>query len=163
MAVIGKAINKKTLLLYLCSIIGSAFFFGWITNQFLPREWFIFAIDHLGHGHELLPFWVKVISATTLAILILFGCIRKYYNQSKNNLNIPDMSDQISSVKISVTGMTCNHCKMSAEKSISSLQGVVEVIADPGKSEIFIKGKIINLDEVQKKVEDVGFSFHGKI
>lgn len=163
MAVIGKAINKKTLVAYLGSIIGSALFFGWMTNQFLPREWFTFAIDHMGHEHELLPFWLKAVSAIALAGLILNGYHRKYFFRSKINKTIPNMSDQVSSIKISVTGMTCNHCKMSAENSLSSVQGVDRVIADPDKSEVYIEGKNINLEDVQKHIEDVGFSFHGKI
>ena len=73
------------------------------------------------------------------------------------------MSDQITSMKISVTGMTCNHCKMSAENSISTVHGVKRVIADPDKSEVYIEGENINLDDVQKHIEDVGFSYHGKI
>lgn len=163
MTVIGKAINKKTLFVYLGSIIGSAMLFGWLTNQFLPREWFTFAVDHVRHEHELLPYWFKLTSAILLAIMILNGYIRKYFIKSKINTIIPDMSDQITSMKISVTGMTCNHCKMNAENSISSVAGVTNVIADPSKSEVYIEGENINLEDVKKHIEDVGFSFHGKI
>ena len=73
MAVIGKAINKKTLLVYLGSIVGSAMLFGWPTNQFLPREWFTFALDHVGHEHEFLPYWFKLFSGIMLAMLIFRG------------------------------------------------------------------------------------------
>lgn len=163
MAVIGKAINKKTLFAYLGSIVGSALFFGWITNQFLPREWFTFAIDHMGHEHKLLPFWLKAVSAIALAGFIVNGYLRKYFFKSKINKRIPNMSDQVSSIKISVTGMTCNHCKKSAENSISSVYGVKKVIADPDNAEVYIEGENINLDDVQKHIEDVGFSFQGKI
>jgi len=163
MTVIGKAINKKTLFVYLGSIIGSAMLFGWLTNQFLPREWFSFAIDHIGHEHELLPYWFKITSAILLAAMILNGYIRKYFIKSTSNTIIPNMSDQITSMKISVTGMTCNHCKMNAENSIASISGVKNVIADPSKSEVYIEGENINLEDVKKHIEDVGFSFHGKI
>lgn len=163
MAVIGKAINKKTLFVYLGSIIGSALLFGWLTNQFLPREWFTFALDHMGHKHELLPFWLKATSAIILAILILNGYTRKYFINSKSDQIINDMNETNSSIKVSVTGMTCNHCKMSAENSVSSVHGVTKVIADPTKSEVYIEGDNINLNEIQKHIEDVGFSFHGKI
>ena len=161
MAVIGKAINKKTLFVYLGSIVGSAMLFGWLTNQFLPREWFTFALDHVGHEHELLPYWLKISSAILLALLILNGYFRKYLIKSKQDTILPDMSDQITSMKISVTGMTCNHCKKSAENSVSGIQGIKRVIADPSKSEVYIEGDNINLDDVRKHIEDVGFSYHG--
>lgn len=159
MAVIGKAINKKTLSVYLGSIIGSAMLFGWLTNQFLPREWFTFAIDHHSHEHELLPYWLKITSTILLTIFIINGYFRKYF--IKSNTTISDMSDQITSMRISVTGMTCKHCKQSAENSVSSVKGVERVIADPSKSEIYIEGDNINLDDVKRHIEDVGFTFHG--
>ncbi|MCD4729913.1 MAG: permease [Bacteroidales bacterium] len=161
MTVIGKAIDKKTLFVYLGTIVGSAMLFGLLTNQFLPREWFTFAIDHIGHEHELLPFWFKITSAILLAVLILNGYIRKYFIRLKTKTIIPDMSDQLTSMKISVTGMTCNHCKNSAENSVASVEGVKRVIADPSKSEVYIEGENINLDDVKKHIEDVGFSYHG--
>ncbi len=40
MAVIGKSIDRRTLIVYMITIISSALFFGMLTNQFLPREWF---------------------------------------------------------------------------------------------------------------------------
>ncbi len=163
MAVIGKAIDKKTLLVYLGTIIGSAMLFGWLTNQFLPGEWFTFALDHVGHEHELLPYWLKITSTVLLAMLILNGYFRKYFIKSQLKTTIPNMSDQINTMKISVTGMTCNHCKLSAENSISSVQGVKRVIADPDKSEVYIEGENINLDDIKKHIENVGFTFHGKL
>jgi uncharacterized membrane protein YraQ (UPF0718 family)/copper chaperone CopZ len=162
-AVIGKTIDKKTLVIYLGTIIGTAILFGWITNQFLPREWFTFAIDHVSHEHELLPYWFKLFSGITLALLILNGYVRKYFIKSKTNTIVPDMSDHLTKLKISVTGMTCNRCKMSAENSVASVAGVKNVIANPSKSEVYIEGENINLDEVKNQIEDVGFSYHGII
>jgi len=98
-----------------------------------------------------------------LALLILNGYFRKYFIKSKTNTIVPDMSDHPTKMKVSVTGMTCNHCKMSAENSVSGIKGIKRVIADPSKSEVYIEGENINLEDVKKHIEDVGFSYHGLI
>lgn len=162
MAVIGKAINRKTMLVYLFTIIVSAMFFGWLTNLFLPAHWFTLVGDHSGHQHELIPYWLKLVSGIALILLIMNGYIRKYFVKNKVELIIPDMSEHIESINIKVTGMTCNHCKMSAEKSILKIAGVKKAIADPGKSEVYIEGEGVDMDAVKAQLEDVGFSYHGK-
>ena len=51
MTVIGKAINKKILLIYITTISISAMFFGWLTNLFLPDQWFTM-MSHQHGVHE---------------------------------------------------------------------------------------------------------------
>ena len=66
MTVIGKALGRKTLIIYLVSISTSAMFFGRIANQFLPSEWFIMmSHDHGAHEHELLPYWLSLLSGNS--------------------------------------------------------------------------------------------------
>ncbi|MCD4681813.1 MAG: permease [Bacteroidales bacterium] len=163
MAVIGKAIDKKTLIVYLTTIIISAMVFGWFTNQFLPREWFTFAIDHASHEHELLPYWLKITSGILLAIFILNGYLRKYLFKQKSNLNVNNMSSQIGNLKIGVEGMTCNHCKMNVEKNISKLNGIFEVNANPDNNEVTITGEGYNLDEIEKAIEEIGYNYKGRV
>jgi hypothetical protein len=163
MAVIGKAINKKTMLVYLSTIIISAMFFGWLTNLFLPAHWFTLVGDHSGHEHELIPYWLKLVSGIALILLIVNGYIRKYFVKQKVDSNLPDMAEHVESIKVKVTGMTCNHCKMSAENSILKVNGIKKVVADPDKSEVYIEGDIVDLGSVKRQVEDVGFTFHGKV
>lgn len=161
-AVIGKAIDRKTLFVYMASIISSALFFGFLTNNFLPREWFTsFISGHGDHQHELLPFWLKLGSGIILAILIIYGYINRYLNNRKTS-NIPIMTSQINQMKIGVGGMTCNHCKMNVEKSISKLAGVENVTANPDTDEVIIQGKV-SLDVLKSSVEDIGYEFKGEI
>ena len=163
MAVIGNAINKKTMMIYVSVIIMSAMFFGWLTNMFLPAHWFTLIGDHSGHQHELIPYWLKWVSGVALIVLIVNGYFRRYLFKKNNIPNIPNMSNQVERIQVKVTGMTCNHCKMSAEKNILKISGVKKVLADPSKSEVYIEGEDINLDDVKTQVEDAGFIFHGKI
>lgn len=47
MLVVGKVLGRRTLLLYLASIIGGAMAFGVGVDYLLPREWFTVAIDNI--------------------------------------------------------------------------------------------------------------------
>lgn len=162
MAVIGKAIDKKTLLVYMGSIISSALLFGVLTNAFLPREWFTsFISQHTMHDHELLPYWLKLASGILLVALILNGYFRKLIKNKTNN-TIPDMTSHINLMKIAVGGMTCNHCKMSVEKNLLNLEGIETVTANPDTEEVFIQGNA-DMDLVRKTVEGLGYEFKGKL
>ncbi|MCB0805832.1 MAG: permease [Bacteroidales bacterium] len=162
MAVITKAIDKKTLINYLVSIIGSALLFGYLTNQFLPVEWFTFAIsEHGAHQHELLPRWLQIISAAILGVAVLNIYYRKFFVKNKSEIEIP-MSEQINQVNLKVKGMTCNHCKANVEKSIASIKGIEFVEANPDKDEVIVRGDNVDLDAIQKSVENIGYTYEGK-
>ncbi len=161
MAVIGKAIDKKTLAVYMITIIGSAMMFGYLTNLLLPGEWFAHLPGmHGEHQHEILPTWLKVSSAVILAGLIVHGYIRRYM-ENKQKHQITDMAPALKEIKVRVEGMTCNHCKANVEKSIMKLEGVEGVNADPDTSEVVIRGSDIRLDSIRTAVEDIGYSYKG--
>ncbi|MBN2172729.1 MAG: permease [Bacteroidales bacterium] len=162
MAVIGKAIDKKTLAVYLVSIIGSAIFFGYLTNLLLPAEWFIMHGDHTQHQHELLPFWLQLASGIILLLLIINIYIRKLFRKKTENV-VTDMSDQVKQLKISVGGMNCNHCKMNVEKGIKSVEGIEFADADFNTGEVIIRGEKPDIDKIKSAVEEVGYDFIGVI
>lgn len=163
MAVIGKTINRKTLFIYLATIIFSALFFGFLTNEFLPREWFTSMISHhVHHDHEILPFWLKLGSGIMLALLLINGYIQKFYKFRKQKLTSA-MTTSEHQMKISVTGMTCSHCKATVEKRISSIQGITHVNADPERNEVTLSGEGFDLEKVKDAVESSGYVFKGMI
>lgn len=163
MAVIGKAIDRKTLLVYMITIIGSAIFFGYFTNLFLPREWFtgMVSMQH-GHSHELIPRWIQVASGILLGILIIAGYYRKH-KESKKPKPVVTMKTNHIQIKIRVGGMTCNHCKMNVEKNILKLNGIEQVVANPDTSEVIISGNEPDLKLIQRSVEDIGYEFNGTV
>lgn len=163
MAVIGKAIDKKTLVIYMATIISSALFFGFLTNTFLPAEWFTMMISgHAAHDHEILPMWLKIASGVVLAVAIINGYVRKFIKRNKQN-TLSDMSSQVNQLKISVEGMTCNHCKANVEKNIAALEGIRGVEANPDHNEVIIDGDQIDIDKIKETIESIGYNFKGKL
>lgn len=59
---------------------------------------------------------------------------------------------------ILIDGMQCNHCKMTVEKALNSIDGVekAEVILEEKKA-IIICNKEINENEIKKVIDEVGF------
>ena len=68
------------------------------------------------------------------------------------------MEKKIYEKNVYIEGMSCNHCKMSVEKALKSIDGVenVAVNLDDKKASI-TSTKSINNDEIKKVIEDIGF------
>ncbi|UKT63514.1 heavy-metal-associated domain-containing protein [Pedobacter mucosus] len=73
-------------------------------------------------------------------------------------------AQQISSVDLQVTGLTCSMCSNATQKSLETLGFINSVKPDLNKN-IFVltfkKDANINLDLIRKKVQDAGFSVGG--
>ena len=66
-------------------------------------------------------------------------------------------------VKIKVSGMNCNHCKINVENSLMKIEGIKKVMADIMHGEVTLMGENINLDQVKSSVEDIGYLYGGKL
>ena len=68
------------------------------------------------------------------------------------------MEKKIYEKNVYIEGMSCNHCKMSVEKALKSIDGVenVAVNLDDKKASITLT-KSINNDEIKKVIENIGF------
>lgn len=64
-------------------------------------------------------------------------------------------------VKVIVTGMTCNHCRMNVENSIKSVDGVSNSRADIASGEVIVSGDNIDLGKIKAAVEGIGYTFQG--
>lgn len=170
MTVIGNVFGRRTLAVYLLSIIAGAYFFGVLVNELLPREWFLQPLEaiHMGeHAHGILPGWLKAGSAILLTGLILHALYSKYLSRHfRKPAETPKDKIQINpameKMQIIVKGMTCNHCEATVEKGISSLEGIESATADLVSGKVDLRGEGIDLEKVREKVESLGYSFEGE-
>jgi copper chaperone CopZ len=78
---------------------------------------------------------------------------------------IKTSAQQITTAEIQVTGLTCSMCSQATEKSLRTLSYVDQITPDLNKNLFLItfkKGSQVNLDQLNKKVKDAGFSI-GKL
>ncbi|MCD4792024.1 MAG: permease [Bacteroidales bacterium] len=159
MTVIGNSMGRKTLITYLISIIGGAIFFGLIIDYLFPSDFFtsfIISGDH--SGSHILPHWFMITSSIVLGLLIINGYIRKYFIKPKS-LNTD--TDNMKTIKIKVTGMTCNHCKMSVETNLKKIDGLNVINADVSNEEVEIIGEQVDLKKVEETVKGLGYEYGG--
>jgi hypothetical protein len=167
MTVIGNVFGRRTLLLYLVSIIAGAYFFGIMVNEFMPREWFLdpLASFHAGpHEHGLLPAWLKAGSGILLGGLVVYALYNKYISKHFNSSETdPEFQSDpnMQNLEILVEGMTCNHCKATVENNVSSIDGVVSVEANLADKKVSISGENIELEKVRETIEKLGYRYGG--
>lgn len=165
-SVIGNSMGKRTMYLYLLSIVSGALLSGLFIDTFLPREWFTGAMSHIheGHNHDLLPMWLKLISGVAITGLLLNIFIRKFYKkfiikEIKNSDHVVAMN----TIKVYVRGMTCSHCKMNVETNLKKISGIDNTVADLDSQVVTITGENIDLGKVKETVEGIGYKFDGKV
>jgi uncharacterized protein len=163
-AVIGKSMGKKTLFLYLGTIISGALLSGLFINTFLPREWFMNSMlhQHQGHEHGFVPYWIQIISAILITSFLLnifiSNLVRK---RTKKNMEFKPI--KMNEVKVFVRGMTCSHCKMTVETQLKKVDGVEHIIADLDQQMVTITGENVDLGKVKNAVESIGYRYDGKV
>jgi len=157
--VLAKTMGKKSMFIYLGSIIGGAIFFGLLTNWLIPADFILSKMAH-HHGdgmeHEMLPAWIGIASSIILIGSIISGYfIERMKKQQK-------MTNKIFQT-ISVEGMTCSHCEASINRNLSKLDGIEEVVADRNTSQVKIRGSKINLTEIENVITELGYQFKGSL
>lgn len=165
MAVIGNTLGKRSLWVYLATIIGGALFFGILVNEFLPREWFTGALDYVVHLHEHPAGWFKWASSAVLVLLILNGYLMKLISARKERRTDKQKAEIMKKdiVQYKVEGMTCDHCKATVEKGLKDLEGVTEVIADRQNSRVSVQAESVTESQIKEAIEKLGYGFAGKL
>jgi uncharacterized membrane protein YraQ (UPF0718 family) len=154
-AVLGKTMGRKSLIIYLSAIIGGAIVFGLLTNWLIPADFILSKMVHNhgeGHEHEMVPQWLQLVSALFLIFSIIGGyfysIIKKKYKMGK-----------VEGVTIKVHGMTCSHCEATVKRNLEALKGITNVIADNKSNSVKITGSDINLKLVKETVNGLGYQF----
>lgn len=139
MLVIGKVLGRKSMLLYLASIVGGAVAFGLLVDAFLPAAWFAFAgggavADCCATDESHLFGWGCTL---LLAFLLLRAFALRYMGHEEEcHCHCHDHEEQESNSccyhedttslvrRYHVKGMNCNHCRANVEKALRSVAGV---------------------------------------
>ena len=150
--VVSKVLGRRTLIAYLGSIISGAVGFGLVTDYLLPRAWFM---SHLVANDACCEEESSLFatSCTILLFLLLANAFIRRRFRSKANINSKNTMKQTFIIK----GMSCTHCRMSAEKAILSVKGVTSASVDLGSKQAVVEGDF-SPEDVCKAVEETGFS-----
>lgn len=155
MTVLGKTMGRKSLIIYLITIIVGAVIFGMLTNLFIPADWILSKVMHIhgdGSEHEMLPKWLQFSST----LLLVFSMVGGYFFQKYlKKLRIK----KVEGITVIVEGMTCSHCEANVKRNLESLKGITNVLADNSSNTVKISGTNINLQKVKETVNGLGYKF----
>lgn len=154
MLVVGKVLGRRTLLLYLASIVGGAMVFGLGVDYLLPREWFTEPIAAMsGAGAHSLS-WFNVVCSVVLALLLVNALVRRF--SAKKECNCQEEVCQVSERVFYIEGLRCNHCRANAEKAIAAIEGVESAEVDLPTGRAVVVGNATR-EQVRAAVEALGF------
>ena len=160
--VIGKVFGKRTLSLYVLSIIIGAVVFGLGIDYLLPQDWFAVSSVSTAGGHcaHCLTVWDWVF-LIVLALLLVNALVchrhhhdHDYHGHAEEN---EAHSHAHKATVYKVEGMACNHCKAAVKNAIDVIPGVEKVEVDLAGGKAYVYGKH-NTEEVVKAVGERGYN-----
>lgn len=164
MLVVQKVMGRRTLLLYLLSIVGGAVAFALTIDYLLPRQWFTAHLEAM-HSccHEHTP-WFNVSCSILLLILLLNALYLRYFHKGGHAHHHCHCHDeactcehhQAEALTLRITGMSCNHCKTNVENIIKGVPGVESVEVNLAQAQAVITGKA-DPQAIRQAVESIGF------
>ncbi|MBO5155517.1 MAG: SO_0444 family Cu/Zn efflux transporter [Prevotella sp.] len=156
--VVRKIMGKRTLGIYLASIIAGSIICGLAMDYLMPREWF--AITSMGamtagccdaHG----PSFIEIASGVVLLVLLANAYLfRRLHHHHDTCGTTADANAPTYIIK--VEGMNCNHCRANVENAIKSVAGVtkVEVSLERGEALVWCE---CSAEEILKTVDASGY------
>ena len=179
--VINKVLGRKTMVVYLASIICGAMAFGCCIDFLMPREWFtttLASAEACCTDHDT-PFqWASTILLVVLLLNVLR--IRLTHRQAGHTCTcghchdhghtghhttadlsaacLPNRQGQAcQSVTITVKGMNCTHCRASVHEALAAIDEVSQVSVDLHTGEAHVTGTNLDVGKLKDAVRALGF------
>lgn len=159
MLVVGKVLGRRTLIIYLASIILGAMVFGLGIDYLLPRDRFTAPIAQMAECCSDSPSWFNAICSIILLLLLANALIHRFRRKDAEGCDDACDCQHVSPVheaRYHIEGLRCNHCKANAEKAIAALDGVESVEIDLASGIATIKGHV-DESELRTALAALGF------
>jgi len=150
--VVNKVLGRRTLLIYLASIVIGAITLGLAIDHILPREWFISNLTYVNDCCTHNASWWTIVCSIILLALLTYALVNRYWPKRNNKRINKDMT-----MTFIIEGMNCNHCRTSAEKAIQSIPGVTNATVDLATKLAVVEGTA-SAEAICKVIEEVGFT-----
>jgi len=156
-ATIWRTMGKKTAVLYLASVAGTALASGLTLDYFFTAAGIM---PHL-HGHDMgqMPLTpIETAMAIILLAVLIAGAVRSYLPRHKHVASPKDMLAMESNpaIELKIIGMTCNHCRLAVERALTEVPGSQAVDVDLHAGRAVVAGSA-GADELVKAVESAGY------
>jgi hypothetical protein len=156
-ATVWRTMGKKTAVLYLASVAGTALASG------LTLDYFFTATGaRMRHDHDMARMALGP-AETALAIILLavliVGAVRSYLPRHKHVVSPKDIlvMEAYPSIELRIVGMTCSHCRMAVERALAEVYGSQAVDVDLHAGRAVVAGAA-RPEELVKAVENIGYT-----
>lgn len=161
--VIGKVFGKRTLSLYVLSIVIGAILFGLCIDYLLPQEWFTVSsvITAGGHCAHCLTAWDWIFLGVLVLLLVNALVLHRHHHHDHDHHAHESEGEghghAPKATIYKVEGMACNHCKAAVKNAIDVIPGVEKVEVDLAAGKAYVYGKH-HPEEVVKAVSERGYN-----
>ena len=161
MLVISKVMGRRTLVLYLFSIVSGAILFGLGIDYLLPREWFATPLAYIHNCHAEGLSWFNLSCFVALMLLLANAFILRYRKPQTCGCHggCACHAGEEAVWTVTVKGMSCNHCKANVERVILKVEGVERVDINLSDGRTVVYGTF-DKDIVRRSVEAIGFEMN---
>lgn len=168
--IVGKVLGRRTLIIYMSTIILGALLAGAIIDGICPSSWFEIpaATISMACCHST-GFWFKTICGIILLALLFYALVGRTEtgqtgteksNSSQdiiNNQNNPeDYTKKTRKTTYKVSGMTCSHCQAFVERTIRALPTVQSADVSLERGEAIVEGDVSS-EEIVRVVSEIGY------
>ena len=151
--VVNKVLGRKTMLVYIASIVCGAILFA-LGIDYLAPDLFLNSLsmgEVCSHGEVSLFNWI---TSGILILLLLNALVRRYIVKQEKPVEVAPEENVL---VVYVEGMSCNHCRANVEKVISAIEGAEQVEVDLPTGRAVVHGSV-NKESVRAAVESIGFN-----
>jgi copper chaperone CopZ len=160
MLVVSKVLGKRTMIIYLLSIIGGATLFALGIDYLMPDEWFTAPLKQLHlcctEGSSAFNIGATIVLALLLINALVHRFIGKRKEEGECGCSTGECGCQCSKTVYSIEGMSCNHCRTNVEKAIGQVAGVESVSVDLALATATVTGHA-SKEDIRQAVEKIGF------
>lgn len=154
MMILSRTLVRRSLIIYLMTILSGAIISGLAVDCLLPAEWFAMPLQnsfasgccHVEAAH--IPWWQTASSAILAALLARALYIRLHHNDSQ--------TIKSNTMTYEITRMACNHCKANVERSLSAVDGIISVKVDLASGTAEVEGTVAP-ESIVSAVESLGY------
>ena len=149
---VWKTMGRRTAGIYLGTVAGSALVFGLLLD-------YIYTAGG-GAAAARMPWMVPGPLKAASALVLIAVVAASFFRKSK--VGEETMSDGTKQrMRITITGMTCDHCARSIRRALMESPGVESAAVDFRKGEAVVTGHDLDAAAFERAIEELGYTYVG--
>jgi len=149
---VWKVMGKRIAAIYLAAVAVSALVAGLVLDMMFKGN----GAHAMAHAHWMLPGYVNTICA-----FALLGVLAYTFFQPTKVGEAPKAAEEGRIIRLSIEGMTCNHCANAVRRALVEIRGVASAEVDLRKGEAVVSGAGLDAAQLTKAVEALGYRVTG--